>query len=173
MSAGPTTAAPPFPAPIADGVKAAIESTFRSILGDAPAIAPDDGDASAWSGLIGIISFLGDINWTFSLGIPQATAPALIEKFAGFAIPFDSPDMNDVIGELANVIAGDIVAQLDRRKIKAQMSLPMVVRGSEIEVTPPGGALSLRVACGSAFGSFWYKLAAAKTGSLALRRPGT
>lgn len=170
-----TTAAPTetvFSPAIADGVRVAMEGTFQSILGAPLGIEPSDGGSGGEAGLIGIISFLGDINWSFSLGIPQATAPSLILKFAGFEIPFDSPDMCDVVGELANVIAGDIVAQLDRRRLNAQMSLPMVVRGSDVEVASPGAGPSVRLKCQSEQGAFWYKLAAAKSSSLVNRRPG-
>jgi chemotaxis protein CheX len=167
-----TSQAPAFPAAVADGVRAAFEATFTSICGG-PVTPVADAAAPGGAGIIGIISFLGDVNWSFSFGLPRETALALAVKFAGFDISFDSPDMTDVIGELANVVAGDIVAQLDARRVKSQMSLPMVARGSDVEVDAPGNMPSLRVTWQSPQGVFWYRLASAKAGGLAGRRPGT
>ena len=47
-----------------------------------------------------MISVLGDVDWAVFLGLPKATAEAVTEKFAGFAIPFDSNGMGDAVGEL-------------------------------------------------------------------------
>jgi CheY-specific phosphatase CheX len=162
-----------FPAVVADGVKAAVEETLASICGARPAVAAHDGDFSRGAGVIGIVSFLGDVSWSFSLCLPEETAPALVRQFAGFDISFDSPDMCDVVGELANVVAGDIVARLEARRVKAQMSLPMVARGSDVEVLSPTGSPAARFTCRIPQGPFWYKLVAAKAGALPGRRPGT
>jgi len=48
-------------------------------------------------------------------------------------VPFESSDMGDAIGELANVIAGSVKARLDQRGAKANISLPTVLRGSAVE----------------------------------------
>ncbi|HKI31564.1 MAG TPA: chemotaxis protein CheX [Gemmataceae bacterium] len=162
-----------FPGAVADGVRAAVQSTFASICGGSLTLAPEPNPVAGGPGLVGIISFLGDVNWSFALGLPRDTVTALAARFAGFDIPFDSADMCDVVGELANVVAGDIVAQLDARRLKAQMSLPMVARGSDLEVESPGNMASLRVACRSPQGPFWYRLAAARSGGFLGRRPGT
>lgn len=168
-------AAPPsqFPAVIADAVKQAVETTFASILGQSPACKGEASGTGSCAGVLGTISFMGEIPWTFSLMIPEATAPGLVVKFAGFETPYDSPDMGDVIGELANVIAGDIVARCEARRIKAQMSLPMIARGSDIEMLTPPGLPSVRLLYEIAEGGFWIKLGAAKVGNLTGRRPGS
>jgi chemotaxis protein CheX len=155
-----------FPAAIADGVRAAVQATFTAICGGPLTPLAEQPPAAAGPAIVGIISFLGRINWSFSLGLPEGTASALATKFAGFEIPFDSADMCDVVGELANVVAGDIVAQLDARQMRAQMSLPMVARGSDVAVESPGHMPSLHVAWGSPQGPFWYRLAGAKSNAL-------
>jgi len=162
-----------LPSAVAEGVQEAVENTFLSICGVRPVLGKDEGLPESCTGVVGIISFLGQPSWTFSLGIPQETAPALVQQFAGFEIPFDSQDMCDVIGELANVIAGDIIAQLDRHRLKVQMSLPMVVRGSDVEVLTLGGSECLRRSWQCPQGPFWYKLATARAGTALGRRPGT
>lgn len=162
-----------FPATVADGVKLAVENTLTSILGAKPLLKKTDNGNGACSGVIGIISFLGDLSWSFSLILPEETSKKLVVKFAGFEIPFDSPDMCDVVGELGNVIAGDIVARLDAKGIKAEMSLPMVARGHDVEVFSPEGMPTLKLGYDTKEGPFFLKLAAARPGKAIGRRPGT
>jgi chemotaxis protein CheX len=166
------TEAAPFPAVLADAVKQAMDSTFSAILGGAPALLPAGETLPTSSGLVGIISFVGDVSWSVSLLLPEAVAPVLAQQFAGFEIPLDSPDMADVVGELANVLAGDIVARCDARRVKAQMSLPMVARGHDLNVLTPGGLPSLRLEYRSTVGPFALKLDAARPGTTFGRRPG-
>jgi CheY-specific phosphatase CheX len=171
----PVTQAPAnasFPPTVAAGAREALESTLGSILGTPPECRASDDSAGTCSGLVGIISFVGDLPWTFSLLLPHATASAIIRAFAGFDIPSDSPDMADVVGELANVIAGDVVARLDRKGIRAQMSLPSVLRGHDIELTSVHGGPWVRFHYGSTRGEFALALAAAKGARVQSAMPG-
>src|SRR5262249_47299656 len=120
----------------------------------------------------GIISFFGDMPWTLTWVLTDKSAPALAQKFAGFEIPFDSKDMGDMAGELVNVLAGEIVAQLDQRRIKSQMSLPTVARGTNLELMPEIGPNVAELDYKSNVGGFWLRLAAAKTGNVLGRVPG-
>jgi chemotaxis protein CheX len=87
--------------------------------------------------VIAVVSLIGDVEVNLFLGMPSGTAVALASKFAGFAIPFESSDMADAVGELANLIAGDLKMRLNRNRIKANISVPMVFRGHELVVTTP------------------------------------
>jgi chemotaxis protein CheX len=115
----------------------------------------DDGPCIA-----GIISFVGDFSCSLSWVMSQSVAPALVQKFAGFEIPFESPDMGDAAGELANVFAGEIVLQLEQRGLKVQLSLPTVVRGSPLELLPESGPSIVNLQYGLPEGTFWFRLAA-------------
>jgi tripartite-type tricarboxylate transporter receptor subunit TctC len=70
--------------------------------------------------------------------------------------------MNHMAGELINVLAGEIVAQLEQRKIKSAMSLPTVTRGSPLEFLPEAGPSIMHVAYKSREGPFWFRFVAAK-----------
>jgi chemotaxis protein CheX len=162
-----------FPVTITEVVRQAVVKTFTPICGAAPVpIDPNPHDASCDS-VVGIISYMGDIPWSLALVLPQQTATVLANKFAGFEIPFDSADMGDVAGEIANVLAGDVVAMLDARRIKAQMSLPVVMRGAKVEMLMPESSPSERVGFMSPQGSFWLRLAASVGQHHIGRRPGT
>jgi len=85
----------------------------------------------------GVVSLMGNVDMTMFLGLPPATAVVFAAKFAGFAVPFESPDMADAVGELTNMIAGDLKIRLDRGRIKVNISIPTVFRGQDLAVTTP------------------------------------
>jgi len=113
-----------------------------------------------FEGVVGIISLVGDGNWSLMLCLPKDTAIALAERFAGFDIPFESDDMGDVVGELVNVLAGDVSARLDRAGARAELSLPTVARGINVELLKTDRQLYESMHFKTPDGRFWLKLAA-------------
>ncbi len=156
---------------IVEAAAQGVENTLASICGAKPQRLAGDG-AVPTSDIIGIITYLGDVSWSFALLLPQATASSLIQKFVGMEIPFDSADMGDAVGELANVIGGDVSARLEARRVKAKMSLPLVARGTDVKVYAATGIPEVRLAYRAAQGPFWVKLTS-DPGALNARRPGT
>ena len=162
-----------FPSVIADAVKVAVENTFSAICGEKPTHQANGQQVCDGSGVAGIISFLGDMPWSLALVLTQETAPALAHKFTGMEITFDTPDMGDVAAELVNVLAGEVVAQLECRQIKAQISLPIVARGTPLELMPERHMAIDRMHFASKQGKFWLRLASALPGEALARLPGT
>jgi len=151
-----------LPPAIIDAVQASLEKTYAAFFSEKPVLGANGQDRHTGPCIAGIISFLGDAPWSLAWILSQETAPMLAQKFAGFEIPFDSPDMGDVAGELVNVIAGEIVAQLEKRRIKAVMSLPTIARGSPLQLVPESGPSIVHLEYTSREGTFWLRLASAK-----------
>jgi chemotaxis protein CheX len=164
MVSSQITAGTVFPAPIADAVRQATKATLASICGADPAPLASGQKPQPCPSVVGVISFAGTLAWSFALVLPEKTAQAMAEKFAGFPIPFDGPDMSDVVGELANVLAGDISARLDVKGISAQMSLPTVARGQDVELLLPPGLPTLYLGYVVPQGPFWFRLVTARPG---------
>jgi CheY-specific phosphatase CheX len=82
--------------------------------------------------VVSVISFDGDVAYSFALILPETTAPQLAKDFAGMEIDFHDPNMLFVVAELANLIAGDLVARMEANRINTKMSLPSLSRGPEI-----------------------------------------
>jgi CheY-specific phosphatase CheX len=162
-----------FPPVIAEAVKLAVEATLASILGETPGLVGETGPSGACDAIVATLAYVGDVNWQLTLVLPRETAPALAKQSAGFDIDYEGPDMGDVVGELLNVLGGDVTAKLDHKRIKAQMSLPNVARGHDIEVLLADGAPAVQLAYRAAQGPFWLRLAAAKPSHHPCRRPGT
>jgi CheY-specific phosphatase CheX len=150
-----------FPAAIAGAVTAAVETTFSAMCGEIPVrdgTGPDHHPAAV---IVGFISFVGDLAWSLAWGFTRDSALAIAQKFSGFEFQFESPDMGDVVAELVNVLAGDVVAKLDSRLIKAQMSLPTVARGQALELMPDRGRGVFHAHYTTTYGTFWFRLVAA------------
>ncbi len=150
---------------LADSVKQSLKDTFSSMCGIV--LEAQDGTEEKWEpfeGITGIVAFEGGGTWSLILGLPQDTAGAVVEKFAGTQIAFDSEDMEDVVGELTNVLSGDVSARLDARGVKTQISVPKVVRYSKAGVPKEGQQSILCMKFASSDGKFWLKLAAVKEG---------
>jgi len=115
--------------------------------------------------VIAIISLVGQVEWSLFIGLPKATAIGLAAKFAGFEIPYDSPDMGDAVGELANLLAGDVKARLDARGVKADISLPTVLRAQDIHVLIQRNSPSQKSCYRSELGPMWIGVTSGRGGA--------
>ena len=105
--------------------------------------------------IIAIISLVGDVGWSIFLGFPPKTAVAAASKFAGFDIPFESDDMGDAVGELANMVAGQVKILLDQRSIKVDISLPSVIRAEHLEVLSRHTTVAQKRCFNTTAGKLW------------------
>jgi CheY-specific phosphatase CheX len=81
--------------------------TFEKMIGDTTIDVPAE-QSKQVEGVVGLISFVGDVTWSLAMMFPQKAAESLALKFAGFEIEYESADMGVVVGEIANVLAGVI-----------------------------------------------------------------
>ena len=105
--------------------------------------------------VVSVISVVGDVDWSVFLGLPKATAEEIAERFAGFAIGFDSPDMGDAMGELCNILVGQVKALLDQRGLDVEISLPSVMRADRPEMLVQKDLTVVRTSFVSDVGSLW------------------
>ena len=151
--------------------EAAVE-TFAGTCGTPLEVAAS-GTAPSAAGveaIVAVISLVGGVEWSLSLGLPKETASALTAKFAGFEIPFDSPDMGDAIGEMANIFAGTAKAKLDQKGVRADISLPTVMRGT-MEIMNYHHMPMHRVYYRSPSGPLWVEVAGGRS-AVPIRTPG-
>ncbi len=151
-------------------VNDSVVSCFGTMFGDAPT-PHENGNSSTGEGVLGIISFVGDITWLLMVTLPKKSAESLAFKFAGFELAYDSPEMGDVVGELANVVAGDIVARLATDSVKVVMSLPTIMKGHDVEPLLPRGVPSQMMMFKIDEDEIFVKVSGAKEGLG--KRPGT
>ena len=162
-----------MPEVLTECVSNSVAAIFNTIIGAEPVFEGDGEDRKLGDGVIGIISFVGDVSWLFMLVLPKKSAIEISSKFCGFDVEYESPDMGDVVGELANVLAGDIVSRLKAESITATMSLPTVMRGHDVEPLLPRGVPSEKMLFNLPEGRFMVRVAGASRSDLIGRTPGT
>lgn len=148
-----------------DLVTQAAKNVLSQTCGTTAEAVEDDGNRGGETLILGIISLVGEVEWSLFLGLPKATAMAISAKFAGFEIPFESSDMGDAIGELTNIFAGQVKQLLDDNGIRANISLPSVLRAENLEVLIQRQTSTKRACYNCEMGKFW-------TGVLASATPG-
>lgn len=140
-----------------------VQVTFEAILGSAPQMVEGEPWEHTVSGVVGMISLVGDIGWSVMLVLPPESATSLGQAFTGFELEYDSEDMGDVVGELVNVLAGDLLARLEQVGARAQMGLPAVLRGETIRMMLPDQEPLLRLAFEAPQGRFGIVVGARPT----------
>jgi len=143
-------------------ISEATEDLFSSTCGVQLQLKQNDERLTSDGVVIGIISLVGDVEGTIFLGLPRQTASALVARFAGFEVPFDSPDMGDAAGELANILAGNVKKKLDAKGVKADISLPSVIRVESLEVLVQRDSVSVRICYDSPVGTLWTGVTTSK-----------
>jgi chemotaxis protein CheX len=152
-------------------VEAAVESfatTCNLQLAAAEPMAAADPQNYA---VLAVIALMGDLDWSLGLALPRETAVAVVGRFAGFEVPFESPDMGDAVGELANILGGTAKAKLDTRGVRVSISLPTVLRGQNVMVVQSEHAHSVRRAFTSPLGGLEVAIVSGRE-LVPLRRPG-
>ncbi len=163
-----------IPEELASCVKVSVSSVFHKSFGYFPTFQDDDDEShKIGDGVVGIISYVGDVTWLMMMGFPKDCAIGLVEKFTGFELDYDSPDMGDVIGEMANVLAGDIVARLRDASVKVALSLPTIIKGSNVEPLLPRGFPSKKLIFTVPEGIVMIKIVGSKPGMSYGQAPGT
>jgi chemotaxis protein CheX len=139
----------------ADAVCQATEQVMEMTCGIEVTPTQSDPQHEQTDMIIALITIVGDVDWAVFIGLPAETATSLAMKFAGFEIPFDSPDMGDAVGEMTNILAGQVKALLDSRGLNADISLPSVMRAKGIHLLVQKGGQCLKTCYESQLGRFW------------------
>lgn len=89
------------------------------------------------SGSVGIAG--ENLSGTLSLHVPAELAAKAATGMLGMELTPDAPEVNDVIGELTNMVGGGFKSALNDANVFCAMSVPSLVRGRSFVVeTVPG-----------------------------------
>ncbi|MBN1344614.1 MAG: response regulator [Phycisphaerae bacterium] len=125
----------PCAVPHGECVPSAVRSTLAEACRLTLAAAPDDEPVRLGDSVLGMISVLGDVQWSVVFGFAEETAYKAASRFAGYDItPKKQEDMGDAIGELTNIVGGKIKSLLGERNLRITVSLPTVIRASRLQI---------------------------------------
>ncbi len=123
-------------------------------------IAPTD-DLAEDGVVLAVISLVGDVDWSIWLGFPRNVATSSTQAFIGVEISFEeTEDIADAVGEVANMIAGDVKASLSDKGIKTVISLPNVIAGKNIQIWASEESPTRKIRYSCVWGDFWVQLVA-------------
>lgn len=150
-----------IPTEIVEVVKESVINTFASIAGVPPTYMEDDGSEDApLNGIIGNIAvFNPEFTFSLMLAIPKDTAVNISEAFLGMELSIESDDMGDLIAELANILAGDVAANMENVGFRGQSSLPTATRGSDLRLFMPNKPPSSKMRFVGSIGDFILNMA--------------
>lgn len=111
-----------------------VHDVFSTMVGLTPA--PGAGEEnvarpSTHSGLTGQISLTGKFNGVVYASFTEGLARGVAEKIMGGGGLSDG-EINDVVGELTNMISGNLKSQMCDRGFNCQLSIPTIIRGESI-----------------------------------------
>ncbi len=149
-----------IPTEIVEVVKKSVIDVFASIAGVPPEYNESTDGEAPLNGMIGNIAvFNPEFTFSLMLAIPKETAIKISEAFLGMELPFESDDMGDLIGELSNILAGDVAANIETVGFRGQSSLPTATRGSDLRLFMPNKPPSRKMLFKSSMGSFIINMA--------------
>src|SRR5438128_903358 len=102
----------PSAVPLTDWVQQTVSRTMVNIIGSEVTYLGISEEQTPNDGIFGIISLVGEVSWSFVLGLAPETAVNLVLAFIDIKIEFDSEEMVDAVGEFANIMTGDLSARL-------------------------------------------------------------
>jgi chemotaxis protein CheX len=113
----------------------AVETVFDTLLGMEVTPLPKPPAATRHE-VIGSIGLAGGITAAVCLRVRETDAPALARAMIGCGPrdPVSDEDVNDVIGELANIIAGKLKSCLRAKNGACNLSLPTITRGQRLDM---------------------------------------
>lgn len=87
------------------------------------------------SGVTGQVSLAGKFNGSVYLNFPEEFSKVCACNILGSTPQTIAADeVNDVIGELTNMVTGSLKSKMTDRGFNCQLSVPSVMRGADIEI---------------------------------------
>jgi chemotaxis protein CheX len=115
--------------------KAAVEIFQTMLMMDAVPGEPMAKRAGSFRNSVsGIVGLAGPSKGTLAIHIPEQTALKITSSFLCMDVDQVDEDVKDAIGELANMLAGSIKADLSESGAEYKLSIPSVVCGAEYQI---------------------------------------
>ena len=122
------------------------------------------GEFNAFADISGIIGLAGEIKGAVVLSFPSNLARRIFEAMTGESVPEGDPSIADVVGELANMVAGGAKGALSERGMGYRISVPTVVTGKDhfVSYKSDGPCLVVPFQIGS--DTFWVQISMRENG---------
>lgn len=82
----------------------------------------------------GMIGFSGDTRGMVAVHVPAATASFVTTEMLGMEVEELGPDVRDAVGEISNMIAGNLKIAFGERGENVEVSVPTTVAGAAYDL---------------------------------------
>lgn len=128
-------------------VRGAVCEVFSTML-QLEAIADEGDDASPppihISGVSGQVSFTGKMTGTLYQNFSEKLSVACAGRIlGGNGATLSEAEINDVVGELTNMVTGNLKSKMADKGFNCTLSIPTVIRGCQISIDSHDASISL------------------------------
>ncbi len=110
------------------------------------------------SNLSSILGLGGDIKGMLGVHCPEKTAKKITGELLGMEIESLDEDVNDAIGEIANMIAGNLKISFEKIGINTLLAIPTTVTGESYKTSRQQQAYCLTVPFSFSDNDLWIEL---------------
>lgn len=122
----------------------------------------DDDEASENSSftnsISGVIGLAGTHKGVLAIHLPNKVAMSITSNFLGMDVDDVNEDVEDAVGELANMLGGNVKAILSEKGKDIELSLPSTVKGKQYDFQPTKKVDRYTVPIASEMGDFMIEL---------------
>ncbi len=106
----------------------------------------------------GVIGLVGDLSGLIGITFPEKLAFVIVNRMIGEEIDAINSTVEDAIGEIINIIAGNAKSNLKEKNYDLNMSLPSVIVGEDHSITSPVAIPSFLIGFEAENFSFWLEV---------------
>lgn len=115
-------------------------------------------DGALVDSITGLIGFAGTHKGAIAIHIPNQVALDITSNFLGMDVEEINEDVEDAVGEIANMIGGDIKGYLSENGRDINLSLPSTISGAQYDFQSNKNADIFMLAFNTASGQFLVEL---------------
>ena len=110
------------------------------------------------SNISAMIGLGGDLRGLLAIHCTAAVAKGITGSFLGMDVEELDEDVKDAIGEVSNIVAGDLKVFFGKHSIEANLAIPTSVIGKDYKTGGMTNATRVVVPFSTADGKFWVEL---------------
>lgn len=115
-------------------------------------------DKALTDSISGIIGLAGTHKGVLAIHLPHKVAMAITGSFLGMEVDEINTDVEDAVGELANMLGGNVKSILSANGRDISLSMPTTISGKQYDFQPTKDADSLIISCVCEAGGFIIEL---------------
>ena len=118
----------------------AMIDVFDTMLSKSIALNGDTTPGNGGKGIVGSVGFAGQVMGNVNIHVTDAFAQEITASMLGMEIEEIEGDeeIHDVIGELCNMVGGDLKSRLCDAGLPCELSIPSITSGSDFTIEPKG-----------------------------------